>query len=96
VTALGSTGLGEDGPLLTPGSADESHLSTGSPVEENMSVDPLDHDGEYSFVDPLVHGGKYSSDDPSVQDGEYSSGDHLVDELSEEDLSLEPLVHDRE
>jgi hypothetical protein len=56
-----------------------------------MSVDTLDHDGEYSSVDALVHDGEYSSVDSLGHDGEYSSDDHLVDELNGEDLSVDPF-----
>jgi hypothetical protein len=72
-----------------------------------MSVDALDHDGEYSFVDPfvdkiggeifklsvdpLLHDKEYSSVDSLDHDGEYSSDDHLVDELNGEDLSVDPF-----
>jgi len=47
--------------------------------EEDLSVEPLVHDGEYSSVDSLD------------RDGEYSSDDHLVDELNGEDLYVDPF-----
>jgi hypothetical protein len=101
LTGLGSTGLAEDydGPLSTPGSADESHLPTRTSVENRCLSTPWTMMGNIPSSMPLstMENTPLTRTIPrSMTENTYSLDNHLIDELSEEDLSVEPLVHEGE